>query len=226
MKIAHLLFDADGVLQTWLPGTLDSLRALPQSPPSDVVLSEQPQVGPNVAQDLLVSAFLKAVFVAEEPCLRGEADFAEQLQPVLAAWGVQQPLSQVLQIWRSIDPYPDMFELIKQLRGAGVQCHLATNQQSTRAAYMRNDLGYDALFDQSFYSCDLGVAKPDPEYFHRILSSLGVSASQVLFVDDRADNVAAAVGVGLGGLHFEARHSDDPSRAFIAASAAWELPSF
>lgn len=224
MIISHLLFDADGVLQTWLPGTLDALRALPQSPPSGVVLSEQPEVGSGSAQDSLVSAFLKAVFAAEAPCLRGEADFEEQLQPVLAAWGVQQPLVQVLQIWRSIDPYPDMFKLIKKLRGAGVQCHLATNQQSTRAAYMRNDLGYDLLFDRSFYSCDLGVAKPDPEYFRRILSSLDVPASQVLFVDDRADNVSAAVSVGLEGLHFEARQSDDPSRAFIAASAAWQLP--
>lgn len=224
MKIAHLLFDADGVLQTWLPGTLEHLRGLPKTVPAGVVLEESAYEGPNGPQDPMVSGFLQAVFAAEAPCLRGEADFSDRLQPVLAAWGVEQPLAQVLQIWRAIQPYPDMFRLIEQLRTHGVQCHLATNQQPTRAAYMRSDLGYDDLFDRSFYSCDLGVAKPDPEYFRLIVQQLDATANQVLFVDDRADNVAAAVGVGLEGLHFEARLSDSPSESFIEACSRWQLP--
>lgn len=224
MAIAHVLFDADGVLQTWLPGTLERLRGLPKSVPAGVALEQTTSGGPNGAQDPLVSGFLQAVFAAEAPCLRGEADFSERLEPVLAAWGVEQPLAQVLQIWRAIQPLTDMFQLIERLRANDVQCHLATNQQATRASYMRSDLGYDDLFDQSFYSCDLGVAKPDPDYFRRILHRLDASASQVLFVDDRADNVAAAVSVGLGGLHFEARLSDNPSQTFIAASREWQLP--
>lgn len=224
MTISHVLFDADGVLQTWLPGTIDALRGLPQSVPEGVELDPELLAGPNGARDALVAGFLKDVFAAEEPCLRGEAVFAEQLQPVLTAWGAQLPVSQALEIWRSIAPYPGMFALLKRLQGAGVQCHLATNQQPTRAAYMRHDLGYDELFDRSFYSCDLGVAKPAPEYFQRILASLAVAADSVLFVDDREDNVAAAVSVGIQGLHFEARKTETPERAFVVASSAWDLP--
>ncbi|GAB3833458.1 hypothetical protein [Kribbella italica] len=43
--------------------------------------------------------------------------------------------------------------------------HLATNQECYRGAHMRTVLGYDDLFDVSCYSYDLGVAKPDPEFF-------------------------------------------------------------
>lgn len=224
MTISHLLFDADGVLQTWLPGTLDTLRGLPQHAPEEVELDAKLLAGPDGKRAALVSGFLQAVFAAEEPCLRGEAIFAEQLEPVLEAWGVVQPVSKALEIWRAIDPYPGMFALIKRLRLAGVQCHLATNQQPVRAAYMRHDLGYDELFDCSFYSCDLGVAKPSAEYFRRILSILEVEASSVLFVDDRADNVTAAQSVGLQGLQFEARTTNNPEQAFVSASAAWQLP--
>lgn len=219
MTISHVLFDADGVLQTWLPGTLEALRGLPQSVPDGVVLDAE--LDPR---DALVAGFLKAVFAAEEPCLRGEAVFAEQLQPVLTAWGAHQPVAEALEIWRSIAPYPGMFALLKRLQHAGVQCHLATNQQPTRAAYMRQDLGYDKLFDRSFYSCDLGVAKPAPEYFRLILASLEAEADTVLFVDDREDNVAAAVSAGIQGLHFEARKTDTPEQAFMKASAVWKLP--
>lgn len=224
MTISHVLFDADGVLQTWLPGTIDALRGLPQKVPDDVVLDAVLLAAPNGPRDALVAGFLKAVFAAEEPCLRGEADFAVQLQPVLTAWGAHLPVSQALEIWLSIAPYPGMFALIKRLQRAGVQCHLATNQQPTRAAYMRHDLGYDELFDRSFYSCDLGVAKPAPEYFRRILASLAVESDSVLFVDDREENVAAAVSVGIQGLHFEARKTDTPEQAFVEVSSSWQLP--
>ena len=62
---------------------------------------------------------------------------------------------------------------------------------------MRAGLGYDDLFDESFYSCELGVAKPDPDFFGAALDRLDAPAPAVLFVDDSAVNVAAAREVGL-----------------------------
>ena len=35
---------------------------------------------------------------------------------------------------------------------------------------MRESLGYDEVFDDLFYSCELGVAKPDPAYFTEAVS--------------------------------------------------------
>jgi len=43
----------------------------------------------------------------------------------------------------------------------------------------------------------MGVAKPDQNYFRAILASLGLAAAEVLFVDDKPQNVASARSVGI-----------------------------
>ena len=89
-----------------------------------------------------------------------------------------------------------------RLREAGYSVHLGTNQTARRAAHMRQDLGYDDLFEVGVYSCEIGVAKPDPRYFERSVELIDAPADSVLFVDDRADNVEAARSVGLAGVHW------------------------
>ncbi len=46
-------------------------------------------------------------------------------------------------------------------------------------------------------SFQLGQHKPDAGYFEAALARAGVNASDVIFVDDRADNVAAARAAGI-----------------------------
>ena len=48
----------------------------------------------------------------------------------------------------------------------------------------------------------MGLLKPDPEFFHYILKSLNAPASECIFIDDRAENVAAALSVGITSLRF------------------------
>jgi FMN phosphatase YigB (HAD superfamily) len=40
-----------------------------------------------------------------------------------------------------------------------------TRDKTGAYRYCLHSAGYDALFDVSCYSCDLGVAKPDPGFF-------------------------------------------------------------
>jgi putative hydrolase of the HAD superfamily len=94
--------------------------------------------------------------------------------------------------------------------------HLGTNQQAGRAAYMRDELGYDDLFDESFYSCELGAAKPDPAFFCRVLDRLGAAAPEVLFVDDNEANVVAARECGLAAEHWHLDEGVDLLRDRLA----------
>jgi putative hydrolase of the HAD superfamily len=48
-----------------------------------------------------------------------------------------------------------------------------------------------------FVSFRLGVEKPDPRFFARALAAAGLDAKDVVYLDDRADNVAAARGLGV-----------------------------
>jgi len=58
-------------------------------------------------------------------------------------------------------------------------------------------------FDTLVFSAEEGLAKPDPEIYRRALGRLNVSAPEAVFVDDFIENVEAARGLGMGGVHFQ-----------------------
>lgn len=67
-------------------------------------------------------------------------------------------------------------------------------------------------FDRVLASCHLGVRKPDPRFFERLLVELDLVPQQVAFVDDREVNVAAARRVGLPATGF---HGADRLRRWL-----------
>jgi putative hydrolase of the HAD superfamily len=195
--VKAILFDADGVIQT-APRTLARVRALtPPGKDADVFSAE--------------------VFSAERPCVSGERNFAVELQRVLDRWGVDVPVQEALAIWEAIHLIPDVMDDISMLRKKGAQCYLATNQQVLRADYMRKTFHFDDLFDGAFYSYEMGAAKPDERYFEIVLSRLDLPASEVVFIDDRPANVAAAGACGLRALEFDATQLDSPGAALRLA---------
>ncbi|MFF0342092.1 HAD family hydrolase [Kribbella sp. NPDC004875] len=174
--VSAVLFDADGVVQR---PSFDWWTRLASLVPAGS------------------DAFVADLMAAEKPALIGKVDFPDALADVLRRWNSTATIEEALEPWSWFVAEPEVVALIQSLRSAGVGCHLATNQQAYRRALMQDERGYGAWFDQTFYSCDLGLAKPDPEYFRAILRAIGVPASEVLFIDDNEDNVSGALTVGL-----------------------------
>jgi putative hydrolase of the HAD superfamily len=57
-------------------------------------------------------------------------------------------------------------------------------------------------FEQLIFSCYLRSAKPDPRCFQAALAALGAEPADVVFIDDRADNVDAAARLGIQAIRF------------------------
>lgn len=53
------------------------------------------------------------------------------------------------------------------------------------------------MFDRHFPSYQLGVAKPDPDIFRRVVGDLAADPAHVVFLDDNQVNVDSARSVGL-----------------------------
>lgn len=193
MPVRHVLLDADGVVQHGVArlGT---------------ALSEH--IGAEAA-----TGFLETTFADGAPVLRGEVELAVLMGEVLGE-GIDAEQVYV-EACLAIETDPDSIALIGALRSAGYQVHLGTNQDPARARHMRTVLGYDDLFDVSCYSCDLGVAKPDPAYFLRAAELIGAPAEEILFVDDTEPNVLAARGVGLGAVHWSIADGHDRLRGLL-----------
>jgi putative hydrolase of the HAD superfamily len=57
-------------------------------------------------------------------------------------------------------------------------------------------------FEHLLFSCDFRSAKPDPGCFGRALTRLGTPAEEVIFIDDREENVRAAAAMGMRAILF------------------------
>lgn len=188
-RVRHVLLDADGVLQR--------VDAAWQQ-------AAAPYLGGRARE------LLETFWAAEGPALVGGADVVETLASALRALDIEADADELYpQIWLRIEVLDHTRELLGRLRSTGVGVHLGTNQTRHRAAHMRRVLGYDALFDVSAYSCDLGVAKPDPRFFTRAVDLIGARAGEVLFVDDHEANVAGAAEAGLVAVHWHYTHGLD-----------------
>ena len=188
MSVRAVLWDADGVLQHLPEGWEASMR---------------PVVEGHVAD---LDAFLAEAFAEERPALLGQADWLEVLPRLLQRWGIPQLYDRALEVWLTIVPQAEVRDLVSALRAEGVRCYLATNQTEHRGRYMAENLGYDALLDGSFWSYELGVAKPEPAFFTAILDRVGLEPHEVLFVDDHLRNVEAARSLGLAAEHWHVDH--------------------
>jgi len=106
--------------------------------------------------------------------------------------------------------------LIEDLRAAGLPLALLSNAPGELADAI-GGLPMASHFGHLLFSCELKLAKPDPECYAHALARLGVSAGEVIFIDDRSENVTAAAALGLHSLLFS---SPGEVRAAVARHLA------
>jgi putative hydrolase of the HAD superfamily len=98
-------------------------------------------------------------------------------------------------------PYDETLDLVGRLARAGTRLALLSNCPAPMAAAI-DEMSWTDLIPDRFYSCRLGLTKPDPAIYRKVLTALGADPGDVTFVDDRPPNVAAAAQVGLRALLF------------------------
>jgi putative hydrolase of the HAD superfamily len=89
----------------------------------------------------------------------------------------------------------DVLGLLRALRA-----HFVIALLSNATTRLRSDLAAHEIaddFDYVFSTAEIGIAKPDPQIFAFIGLTLNVDPDEWLFVDDTAENVAAAARVGV-----------------------------
>lgn len=55
----------------------------------------------------------------------------------------------------------------------------------------------DSFFEKVYYSCDIGMRKPDPEIFNFVIRENHLIPSETLYIDDSIQHVEAAEKAGL-----------------------------
>jgi putative hydrolase of the HAD superfamily len=101
--------------------------------------------------------------------------------------------------WLTIDH--DTLDVLLDLKDGGTRMALLSNAGRDFGSYFRHGTLGD-LFEQVFVSGELGTIKPSPEIFEHVMSSLGVTPDQTVFIDNKEENVRGAEALGIAGHVF------------------------
>ena len=93
-------------------------------------------------------------------------------------------------------------EFLASARQAGLPVWCLSNDVGRWSRRLRETLGLGRLLTGAVISSDAKVRKPDRGIYEQVLVATGCRPAELLFVDDRARNVAGAAAVGIPAIEF------------------------
>src|ERR1700677_2849830 len=157
-------------------------------------------------RDYFGHGFAAAFFKDYEVGKISDREFIQSIRP-LAGLG-QVPDQVIVNSWNALllDFPPERIQLLKELRKT-YRLFLFSNTNALHLAALRQiwtgNIGNGSLedyFEKTYYSHLMGMRKPDPESFERIMKENDLNGQETLFVDDAIVNVEGAEHAGLKGL--------------------------
>lgn len=114
--------------------------------------------------------------------------------------------------------------VLDMLRAGGHRLALVSNATSdTAQAWPHSRLA--RRFDVAVFSCEAGIAKPDPVIYRVAAQRLGVDAADCVFVGDGGDGeLAGAAAVGMTALRTTEHNDSDPRWNGPVVTALGDLP--
>jgi putative hydrolase of the HAD superfamily len=91
----------------------------------------------------------------------------------------------------------------ERLQKAGVKTGILSNIGDAMEDGVRGKLAWVAEFTHAVWSHQLKMRKPEPEIYAVAVEGLGVPAEQILFIDDREENIRGAEAAGMQGIVYQ-----------------------
>ena len=100
-------------------------------------------------------------------------------------------------------PIEPMIALHADLRGQHTPTFILSNTNDLAIEHIRRNFPFFGNFEGYVFSYEHGAMKPDAKLYQRIEEMAGMAREQILFLDDRLENVAAARARGWHGIHHQ-----------------------
>lgn len=91
---------------------------------------------------------------------------------------------------------PPMVELHRQLHARGIPTHVLSNTNEIAVEWVRKGFPFFAHFNSYIYSHEVRAMKPAPAIYEALESSAGFTGPDLLYIDDRPENIDAAIERG------------------------------
>lgn len=156
-------------------------------------------------------------FLARSPTLaefeRGRVTRQQFFEEIRAATGFAGGLDEFAtafgDIFVEIEP---MVQLHSALRRRGLATYIFSNTNDLAVEYIRRAFPFFSHFDGYVFSYEHGVMKPDAGLYEVLERQSGTWGAEIVYLDDRPENVAAASARGWQAILHE---SPEQSRAAI-----------
>jgi putative hydrolase of the HAD superfamily len=122
---------------------------------------------------------------------------------------------------RNLRPKEGALELLRRLRAIGLKVGLLSNCTPEVPVVWR-EMPFCPLFDDAVFSCDVGMAKPQPEIFELACGRLGTAAERCVYV---ADNVDGELGVALACGLYPVRLRPSEGEVLPKGADRWQGPT-
>jgi putative hydrolase of the HAD superfamily len=99
-------------------------------------------------------------------------------------------------------PNQAMIDWAAALQNAGIKTGVLSNIGDAMEAGIVARFPWIADFTHRTFSHRLGIAKPDAAIYRHAAEGLGVPASEILFIDDREENIVAARAAGMHAIQY------------------------
>lgn len=100
------------------------------------------------------------------------------------------------------EPIAESVDIFRTLRQRGIRTYALTNFSAETWPLAVARFPFLNDFDGTVVSGIEGVVKPDPAIYRLLIQRYAITPSRAVFIDDRLENVEAAQGLGLYGIHF------------------------
>jgi len=97
----------------------------------------------------------------------------------------------------------ELIDVIKKIKSK-YRVILASNNNPKTVSILRTKYGELLnLFEKTYFSFEIKLCKPNKEFFLYILKELKLKKENVLFIDDKLENIQSAEKIGIKSIQFE-----------------------
>lgn len=97
---------------------------------------------------------------------------------------------------------PPMIDWAQRLQRAGIRIGILSNMPDAMEIGLRALHPWIEAFDHHTWSHAVNLAKPEPAIYRHAAEGLATPPANILFIDDRAENIEAALAAGMQAIQY------------------------
>lgn len=189
--IKNIIFDMDGVF-----------RLIKEDPIEDVLPENLKTKCLAEDKDLTVKQFYTKYFLKGDifdDYDKGKVEQELVINRICETRNVSKEFVEFMFSFRLQKPnnifFEETFKLARELKQKGYSLYVLSNMNKDLADKLKIWIDKD-LFNDVIYSCDVGMVKPNSDFFAHAIKKWNISPTESVFVDDRAENLVPFSNLG------------------------------